>query len=177
MGAGGNTLVIFKSDNGGYNRSRNAPLRGNKGQVWEGGIRIPCLMRWPGVVAEGWTTPQVTLSMDLTATILAAAGAKVPADRPLDGVNLLPVLRKESPPVSRTVFWRYKRLEARRWAVADGDMKYVRDGSDEALHNLATDELERHNLIETEKDIAARLKGKLAAWERDVRAPRLAGFR
>jgi N-acetylgalactosamine-6-sulfatase len=176
MGAASNTLVIFKSDNGGYNRSRNAPLRGNKGQVWEGGIRIPCMLRWPAVIEEGWTTPQVALSMDIAATLLAAASAKPPAGRALDGLNLLPVLRRETQPFSRTVFWRYKRLEARRWAVLDGDLKYIRDGAEEALHNLANDETEQHNLIAGEKELAARLKTKLAVWERDVRAPRLAGF-
>ena len=177
MGAVQNTLVIFKSDNGGYNRSRNVPLRGNKGQLWEGGIRIPCMIRWPEVVQENWTTPQVAMSMDITATILAAAEAKPPSGRTLDGMSLLPVLRREAQPFPRTVFWRYKRLDQRRWAVRDGDMKYVRDGAEEALHDLAMDEREQHNLLASQPEMAERLRTKLAAWEREVRAPRLAGFR
>jgi N-acetylgalactosamine-6-sulfatase len=176
MGAARNTIVVFKSDNGGYNRSRNAPLRGGKGQLWEGGIRVPCMIRWPSVVARNWTTPQVTLSMDLTATLLAAANAKPPSGRALDGVSLLPILRREAEPFSRTVFWRYKRLENRRWAVLDGGLKYVRDNRDEALHNLATDEREQHNLLAAEPAIAERLRAKLDIWEKDVQAPRLRGF-
>ena len=116
------------------------------------------------------------MSMDMTATILAAAEAKPPAGRTLDGMSLLPVLRGEAQPFARTVFWRYKRLEQRRWAVREGDMKYVRDGAEEALHDMATDELEQHNLIASQPEIAQRLRAKLAAWEREVRAPRLAGF-
>jgi N-acetylgalactosamine-6-sulfatase len=177
MGAASNTIVIFKSDNGGYATSRNSPLRGGKSQLWEGGIRIPCLIRWSGRIGEGWSTSQVALSMDLTATILAAAGVRPQAGRALDGVNLLPVLDRESRPFPRTVFWRYKRLENRRWAVLDGDMKYVRDNHVEALHDVAADESEARNLIDAEPAIADRLRTKLAAWEREVRSPRLAAFR
>jgi arylsulfatase A-like enzyme len=176
-GAVANTMVIFKSDNGGYNKSRNTPLRGAKGTTWEGGIRVPCLVRWPGVIREPFTTPQTAISMDLTATILAAAGASPPGGRKLDGIDLRPVLSREREPFGRRLFWRYKRLENRRWAVLDGDMKYVRDGETESLHDLEVDESEKVNLLEKQAEIGARMRGLLRDWEREVEAPRLRGFR
>jgi N-acetylgalactosamine-6-sulfatase len=168
-----NTLVIFTSDNGAERHGRNAPLRGAKGSVWEGGIRAPCLVRWPGVVRPGTTTPQVGLTMDLTATLLAAAGASGGAR--LDGVDLGPVLAGRQPPFARTVFWRHRRGDAVRKAARDGDLKYVWDNGQEALHNLAEDEREQRNLLATAPEAAARLRAKLAAWEREVQPRRAAG--
>jgi N-acetylgalactosamine-6-sulfatase len=165
-----NTVLIFTSDNGGERHGRNAPLRGAKGSVWEGGIRAPCLVRWPGVVRAGTTTPQVGLTMDLTATILAAAGAGGGAK--LDGVDLGPVLAGRQAPFARTVFWRHRRGDAVRKAARDGDLKYVWDNGEEALHNLAEDEREQRNLLASAPEAAARLRAKLAAWEREVQSLR-----
>lgn len=172
-----NTIVIFLSDNGGTaNPGRNAPLRGNKGQLWEGGIRVPCLVSWPRMIPAGRESAQLALNMDLTATLLAVAGAKPPA-RPLDGINLLDTLRGTRAPFARTIFWRYKRLENRRKAVREGDLKFVDDNGTEALHDLATDPTEKENLLAKLPDRAAALRGKIAAWEKEVAAPRLAAFR
>jgi hypothetical protein len=91
----------------------------------------------------------------------------------VDGVSLLPVLRGETPPFARTVFWRYKHLETRRKAVRTGDWKYVWDGGKEELHNLAEDAGESRDLLAERPETAADLRHKLAAWEEDVRAPRL----
>src|SRR6185503_5831791 len=82
-----NTLVIFSSDNGGYKLSDNGPLFHHKSTLWEGGVRVPCLMRWPDRLPKAKVTDQAGITMDLTATILAAAGAKIPKDRKLDGMN------------------------------------------------------------------------------------------
>lgn len=177
MGAVKNTLVIFMSDNGAIPVGRNAPLRGFKSLVWEGGIREPCMARLPGVIPAGSTTEQVGLGMDWLPTILAATGATAPAGKKMDGVNLLPVLTGEKPAFSRTVFWRYKRLQARRKAARSGDWKYVWDGGKEELHNLADDPGESKDLLAAHPDIAADLKKKLAAWEEDVRAPRLRDYK
>src|SRR5260370_31695591 len=95
MGAAENTLVIFTSDNGAIRVGRNAPLRGLKSSVWEGGIRMPCMARLPGVIRPGSTTTQVGLSMDWLPTILAATGVEAPAGKKMDGVSLLPVLKQE----------------------------------------------------------------------------------
>ncbi len=175
IGAASNTLVVFKSDNGGYNRSRNVPFRGYKSSCWEGGIRVPCMMRWPGVIPEATTTTQVAITMDVSATILAAAQVR-PARR-LDGIDLLPVVTGRKKPAARTLFWNYKRARTRRWAVRDGDMKFVIDDGAEHLFNLAADESEKVNLLEREAAAGARLREKLTAWKKEVEPPRLREFR
>ena len=176
MGAAENTLVVFTSDNGAIPVGRNAPFRGFKSSVWEGGIRMPCMARLPGVIRPGSTTIQVGMGMDWLPTILAATGVRAPAGKKMDGVNLMPVLKQEKEPFTRTVFWRYKRLEARRKAVRSGDWKYVWDTGKEELHNLADDPAETRDLLGQRPEIATDLKKKLAAWEMDVRAPRLRDF-
>ena len=89
-----NTLVIFTSDNGGEWLSRNAPLFHRKSTLWEGGIRVPLLMRWPGRLRAGTVSPQVGITMDLTASILAAAGATPPPTYRPEGIDLVGVLQK-----------------------------------------------------------------------------------
>jgi arylsulfatase A-like enzyme len=87
-----NTIVIFTNDNGGEWLSRNAPLFHRKGSVWEGGIRVPAIIRWPGRIRAGRVSGQVGITMDLTASILAATGTPVPPEARLEGINLLPIL-------------------------------------------------------------------------------------
>lgn len=171
MGAAQNTLVVFMSDNGGTRVGRNHPFRGTKSTCWEGGIRVPCLLRWPARLSTGREVGQTAIMMDMTATILAAAGVK-PA-RKLDGMDLLPLLRADRPAVPRTLFWRYRRAENVRKAVLDGAMKYVFDNGREELHDLSADLEERHDLLAARADAAERLRKKLAEWEREIRAPRL----
>lgn len=177
MGAAEDTIVLFLSDNGGDPNGRNDPLRGRKSSLWEGGICVPCLIRWPRLLPAGKTTDQVSLTMDLLPTLLAATGAQAPKGRKLDGVDLLPVLKGQSAPFARTVFWRFKRADRVRKAVRDGDLKYVLDSGQEELHDLAKDEREQRNLLADAPEDVRRLKAKLAAWERDVMAPRLRPFR
>jgi arylsulfatase A-like enzyme len=88
LGLTENTLVIFTNDNGGEWVSRNAPLFHRKATVWEGGIRVPAMLRWPARIPAGRTTDQVGITMDLTATILAATGTGVPAEARFEGMNL-----------------------------------------------------------------------------------------
>lgn len=177
MGAADNTLVFFMSDNGGDPNGRNAPYRGAKSRLWEGGIRVPCCIRWPSALPAGLTVSQVALTMDILPTVLAATGVAPPRGRRLDGIDLLPYLKAGRPPVSRTVFWRYKRLAARRKAVRSGDWKYIDDSGEEMLYNIARDETETQNLIPKEPGIAKDLRARLAAWESEVEAHRLRDFR
>jgi arylsulfatase A-like enzyme len=177
MGRDENTLVLFLSDNGGDPNGDNGPLRGRKSSLWEGGIRVPLAMQWPGKLPEGRTNPQVTLSMDLAPTLLRAAGIQPPAGVHFDGTDILDIAAGRSQPKARTVFWRYKRLANVRKAVREGDLKLVIDNGEEELHDLARDEREEHNLLPGAPADAARLKKLLAAWERDVMAPRLRPFR
>src|SRR5688572_13747764 len=94
-----NTLVIFTNDNGGEWLSRNAPLFHRKWTLWEGGIRVPAILRWPGRLPAGEVSRQVGITVDLTASILAATNTPVPAAARLDGINLLPILDGRSPAV------------------------------------------------------------------------------
>jgi len=113
-----NTIVIFTSDNGGERFADTWPFTGKKTELLEGGLRIPSVISWPARIPKNRTTNQVSISMDWVATLLAAAGAEADPAYPLDGVNLLPVLTQNAPPVPRKLFWRYK-ANAQRAARED----------------------------------------------------------
>jgi arylsulfatase A-like enzyme len=161
-----NTIVIFTNDNGGEWLSRNDPFFHNKGTVWEGGIRVPAIVRWPGHIAAHKVSKQVGITMDLTASILAATNTAVPAEARLEGINLMPVLDGRSPEIERTLFWRIAGPRAQT-AVRSGDWKLLVDGRP-MLYNVRTDLGERTNLIGQRTDIAKRLEPLLTAWQRDV---------
>ncbi len=162
-----NTLIIFTSDNGGERFSDNRPLFNHKTTLWEGGIRVPCLLRWPdGGLPKGAVSVQPAITMDLAATILAAVGVPVP--KTMDGIDLLPVLRGKQPPVERTLCWRVDRTGRKMKAIRHGDWKYVQDDMVEMLFNLRDDIGERHDLYYERLDKVKELKAKLAEWEADV---------
>ena len=169
LGLRQNTLVVFTNDNGGEWLSRNAPLFHHKGTVWEGGIRVPALVRWPAHIPANRVSHQVGMTMDLTATILAATRTSVPAEARLDGIDLLPVLEGKVPNVERTVFWRVSGARPQS-AVREGDWKLLMDGDRAFLFNLRTDIGERTNLVGVQSDIARRLRTKLTAWQEEVDA-------
>ena len=127
-----NTLVIFTSDNGGERFSFNWPFSGQKMDLREGGVRVPSIVRWPGVTTAGKVSDQPAITMDWTATMIAAAGAKPDAKYPLDGEDLLRVLNSKRPLFDRTFFWRTKRQGATR----SGKWKYIREGKNELLFDL-----------------------------------------
>ncbi len=163
------TIVIFTNDNGGEWLSRNAPLFHYKGSVWEGGIRVPAILRWPGHIPAGRVSGQVGITMDLTASILAATHTPVPVDARLDGIDLFPVLEGRAPAIERTLFWRVVAARPQR-AVRSGDWKLIFDGPRPLLFNLRTDIGERNDVIGEHSDIARRLRPLLAAWQADVEA-------
>jgi arylsulfatase A-like enzyme len=188
------TLVIFSSDNGGvggYAReglkqtgdvTDNAPLRSGKGSLYEGGVRVPWIVRWKGVVPVGVSEAPI-LSVDLLPTLAELAGAKPPAAQPLDGASFARCFRtggRESP--TRDLFWHFPGyLGAGKGgfrttpagAVRAGDWKLIEffeDGRTE-LYNLRTDESQRSNLAEKHPEKAAELRAKLHAWRKSVNAP------
>ena len=169
LGLRQNTIVIFTNDNGGEWLSRNTPLFHHKGTVWEGGIRVPAVIRWPGRIPAGSVSGQVGITMDLTASILAATGTPAPADAILDGINLLPTLDGRAPEIQRTLFWRVTGARP-QMTVRSGDWKLLFDGGRALLFDLRTDIGERENLIGQRSDIARRLRPLLAAWQEDVDA-------
>jgi arylsulfatase A-like enzyme len=154
------TLVIFTSDNGGERYSFNWPFSFQKLYLFEGGIRVPAIVRWPGVVPAGVVTDQAAITMDWTATILAAAGAQVDAAQPLDGESLLPVLRGERAEHDRALFWRTRT----RAAARIGKWKYVQEGTAEHLYDLSVDLGEKTDLKERQAAAFADAKRRYSEW-------------
>jgi arylsulfatase A len=160
------TLVVFTNDNGGERLSRNDPLFHRKSTLWEGGIRVPCLMRWTGHLPTGKVSGQMAITMDLTATALAMAGAKPP--RALDGINLLPILQGKAAPVTRTFFWRINQPGIAQKAVRAGKWKYFQEGENELLFDLSLDIGERTDLYYQNPEIAKTLRLQMQQWEQEV---------
>jgi arylsulfatase A-like enzyme len=162
-----NTLVVFLSDNGGPTKeltSSNAPLRGGKGELWDGGIRVPFIVSWKGHINPHVSDTPVT-SMDATATAFAlASGAgtsiRDAAPAALDGANLLPLLAGQTPETSdRTLFWRVGKKNALR----KGYWKLIRDGKEWQLYDLARDIRETTDLASKEP---ARVQAMSALWDK-----------
>jgi arylsulfatase A-like enzyme len=164
-----NTLVIFTNDNGGEWLSRNAPLFNRKFTLFEGGIRVPAILKWPGHLPGGVTSTQVGITMDLTATVLAIGGASVPPDAKLEGLNLIPLLSKGGQPVSRTLYWRVNFIGLIQHAVRDGNWKLLLDGTERIhLFDVVKDPGEREDLAASNTAIVRKLRQQLVAWEKDV---------
>lgn len=205
------TLVVFLSDNGGVKRAfdprdfkgegtgrltklrvadeqfDNAPLREGKGSAYEGGIRVPCLVRWPGRIRAGAVEATPVHVVDWLPTLFAAAGAVPPAGYPVDGVNLLPLLAGEAL-ASRAIYW-YLPLYDLRWAatpcavIRDGDWKLIesfgdyfdrtdtyRVGRRVELFNLRQDLGEQQDLAAREPGRAARMSLRLRDWLKSIPA-------
>ncbi len=162
------TLIIFTNDNGGERLSKNTPLANRKGTLWEGGIRVPCLARWSGHLPAGKVSDQAAITMDWTATILAATNTAPPAGRQLDGINLLPMLQGRAPQAERTLFWRITRDERKQKAVRKGKWKLLRDGNIELLFDLERDPGERHDVGYENQNMLKELRGLLAGWDAEM---------
>lgn len=158
------TLVIFTYDHGGRHLVRSDPLFHGFGTLWEGGIRVPLLMKWPGRFIEGQIIDRPTIAMDLTATMLAAAGRDIDALQ-LDGSSLLPLLSNGDEVATETLFWRFNTPRNSMRAVRRDNWKYVVDGGTQMLFDLDADIGERSNRFYSRTDIANQLRDALIAWE------------
>lgn len=174
LGIARNTIVIFTNDNGGEWLANNGPFFNRKSTVWEGGIRVPAIIRWPARIAAGSVTEQVGITMDLTASIVAAAGVAVPAEARHEGINLFPILEGRRPLQQRTLFWRTTNPGRAQRAARDGYWKLVVDGRHQFVYDLRDDAGERRDLAAARPDVARRLWLALEAWERDVDAEKAA---
>jgi arylsulfatase A-like enzyme len=158
------TLVIFTSDNGGERFSYEWPFSGAKGELLEGGIRVPAIVRWPGVVPANRVTSQMAITMDWTATILAAAETDVAARQSLDGIDLLPVIKGTSAVRDRTFFWRIYDQDA----VREGKWKFLRNGAERHLFDLTLDQHERADFSEKHPEVLQGLTRKFDEWNAQV---------
>ena len=173
LGLDDTTLVIFTSDNGSRARDEggsNAPLRSTKGTTWEGGQRVPCIMRWPGVIPAGTECNELALSMDLHPTLAAITGATLPSDRTIDGKDIRPLMQAEKDAESpHESFFYYKRNSIE--AVRSGQWKlHIRKDAEEMqqLYNLESDIGETENLYEQHPEIVADLQTKIDACRREL---------
>ncbi len=168
VGAESNTLVVFLGDNGGPTRelsASNGPWRGEKGQLFEGGIRVPMIARWPAQWAGGRVEPRMVSALDMSATALAAAGARPPAT--LDGVDLRVALAAAAP-IRTNLYWRMGRLAAWR----EGDWKALRERDGRwRLYHLGDDPGESRDLAAERPEVLERLVAAWNALDREMSEP------
>lgn len=176
-----NTIVIFFSDNGGTKIANNGIYKGHKGELYEGGIRVPCIIRWPKKIPQYTVSDQVSLSFDLTFSLLKHAG--IPAEKlELDGYDIISHIINDLPNKERTVFWRVKSGKQIIKAVREGNMKLIVEHLDDGLEirklfNIEKDPVEAVDMIEKNPELHRKLQMKLSQWENEVRAERLAEFK
>lgn len=172
LGVYEDTLVFFFSDNGGptrANASNNEPLRGTKGTMYEGGIRVPFMVQWPRRIRAGKVYDKPVSSLDVFPTAVAAAGGELPEDRVIDGVDLLPHLtgKKRRRPHD-ILFWRM----GQNYAVRSGSWKMIRSGEAAAqLYDLSKDIGEGNDLAAEKPKVVKRLSEALAKWESELSEP------
>lgn len=176
-GRADNTLLIFCSDNGAYPiAASNAPFRGHASELLEGGIHVACMARWPGKLPAGIVDDRPTLTFDLTASIMSAAGCDAPPDRPLDGIDVLGEIANGKSAKPRTLFWRSRRADRTWKAVRKDQFKYLvridNDTRREYFFDLASDPHESVNLIRQHHEKSDSLKQLLSQWESDVKSSR-----
>ena len=185
LGLTDRTVICFTSDNGGLigggqqHVTSNVPLRAGKGSVYEGGVRVPLIVRWPGVTTPGSTSSEAVIGIDYFPTLLEIAGVPLATDdsRAPDGVSLVPLLKNSRAALGReAIFWHYPHYHpggAMPYsAIRSGDFRLVEFYEDDhfELYNLRTDVGETHDLAATEPERAADLRRRLAEWRAEVGA-------
>jgi arylsulfatase A len=182
LGLSTNTVVIFTSDNGGLvlggdtKSTSNFPLRSGKGDAYEGGVRVPLIVHWPGVTKPGSTTSTPAQSMDLYPTLLELTGTPDAPDHVVDGVSLVPLLRGQSLAASRSLFWHYPHYHpggaTPYGAIRNGDWKLIQfyETGHLELYNLASDLGEQQDLANALPEKANQLAKELVDWRTRVGA-------
>ncbi len=165
-GAEKDTLVIFFSDNGGSGNGGNAPLKGGKSTMWEGGLRVPFIARWPGHIPAGKVSDEFLTSLEIFPTLLAAAGAQPPHGVKLDGFDMLPVLRGEAKSPRSEMFWQRRGDKAARV----GNWKWVASEKGGGLFDLSTDVGETRDLSAEKPDVLKMMQDRFATWRREMDA-------
>ncbi|WP_020681597.1 sulfatase family protein [Marinobacterium rhizophilum] len=166
QGLADDTLIVFTSDNGGERFSDSWPLVGGKMDLTEGGIRVPWIVRWPGVVKPGSVSMQHCMTMDWSRTLLEAGNGEVDPEYPVDGVSLLPVLRGDVEQFERPLYWRMNHRDQR--ALRLGDYKYLKVNEHEYLFNVSQDARERANLAKREPERLSAMRDQWLAWNETI---------
>jgi len=166
LGQGENTLVLFLSDNGGSGNGGNAPLRGGKSTLFEGGLRVPFIAWWPGHLPAGKVTDELLTALELLPTIARAAGAELDKQVTQDGFDMLPVLRGERRSPRTEMFWQRRGDQAARV----GNWKWINGPQGAGLYDLATDLAEAHDLSQVRPEVASQVQARFAAWRREMQA-------
>ena len=158
------TLVVFMSDNGGSGNGGNAPLKGAKSTMWEGGLRVPFIARWPGKLPAGKVTDEFLTALELFPTFTDVAAGKRPQDVILDGFNLLPILQGKVKSPRTEMYWERRSDRAARV----GNWKWVQSAKGNGLFDLSTDLSEKKDLTTEKPEIAAMMKSKFAGWKQEM---------
>ena len=165
-GIADNTIVIFFSDNGGGGSADNAPLRGRKGQMFEGGIRVPCIVKWPGKIPADSTSDEFLTSLEIVPTLCAATGAEPPMGVALDGFDMLPVLQGKKRSPRTEMFWQRKLDKGARV----GHWKWVESSRGGGLFDLRDDIGERRDLSEEKPEVLKEVQARFASWKMQMQA-------
>ncbi len=174
-GLAGNTLVVVSSDHGATFESgnrgasnyhdSNRPLRGQKRLLWEGGIRVPACVRWPGRIPAGSVSDELVHMMDVFPTLLAAAGVTVDPAWKVDGTNLLPVWTAQTKAPQRTLYWEWRVEGYNQLAAMRGDFKLVITGNTAPeLYNVVTDPAERRTIFQEFPELGRELRQGILEW-------------
>jgi arylsulfatase A-like enzyme len=164
LGVAENTLVVFHSDNGGTGGADNTPLRGRKGQLLEGGVRVPFLARWPGRIPAGVVSHELCSTLELFPTFLRVAAAARPEGVVLDGFDLMPVLANRGRSPRHDLFWESRQSKAARV----GHWKWVASPQGGGLFDLSEDVGEKHDLSTEQPKTLELVKARWAAWKREM---------
>jgi arylsulfatase A-like enzyme len=165
-GIADNTIVIFFSDNGGGGGADNTPLKGRKGWMFEGGTRVPCVVRYPNVIPAGRICDEFLTSLEILPTLLNLVGVQPPDDLKLDGYDMMPVLARGASSPRSEMFWQRKADKAARV----GNWKWVESDRGSGLFDLSKDIGERNDLSDTNPQKLQEMQAHFARWRADMDA-------
>ncbi len=166
QGQADNTIVIFFSDNGGGGGADNAPLRGNKGDMFEGGTRVPAICRWPGMIPAGTVCNEFLTSMEIFPMLCRAAGTSLPKSIPLDGFDMTAVLAGKQKSPRKEMFWQRRSDKGARV----GNFKWVESSRGSGLFDLSKDIGEKNDLSKENPQVLASVKTRFDAWKKQMAA-------
>jgi arylsulfatase A-like enzyme len=176
LGIADNTLIIFTSDNGGHTVTSNRPLRGGKGWLYEGGVREPWIVKWPGVTKPGSTCDVPIINTDILPTVLDVVGQPQRPELHKDGVSFANLLKGETKPVHDALFWHFPHYGVHGSgpcsSVRVGDWKLIEWFEDDSaeLFNLASDLSEKNDIAAQHPDRVKELRERLHAWRNETGA-------